>query len=309
MISIIVPIFNAENTLEECIKSILCQTFKDFELILVNDGSMDGSLGICEKYSRLDDRIRIIDKLNEGPGKARNEALKVASGSYVGFVDSDDVIEPSMFSVMLSLALEYNADIVQCGHEKVDQDGNVLFQTRYQELVINNSEKCFKEYCNQKNVDNYSPTKIYRREIINNVRFGDLCYSEDAVFIMQAFLNCKSLVVINSPFYKYIQTPNSACRSAFNYKYLDTIKAGEFMFKTCELIYPKFVSYFAIYTAKWARYCFCHVCNDDYELSKNLLKIFATYYKKIRFKYWFNSLYVSLSIFRYCRKLYLFIWN
>ncbi|QGS69684.1 glycosyltransferase [Oceanobacillus sp. 143] len=111
-ISIIVPIYNVEKYLEACLNSILAQSYFDFELILVNDGSLDRSGEICDLYAEKDNRIRVIHKMNGGVSSARNKGINTANGKYIGFVDPDDTILPTMFELLIKSALEHNADIV-----------------------------------------------------------------------------------------------------------------------------------------------------------------------------------------------------
>ena len=118
-ISIIVPVYNVESYLSNCIDSILNQTFKDFELILVNDGSTDKSLEICKHYKNMDDRIFIIDKKNGGLSSARNAGLDIIKGEYIGFVDSDDYIHPQMYELLYKQIIENEADISMCEFKKV----------------------------------------------------------------------------------------------------------------------------------------------------------------------------------------------
>lgn len=117
-ISIIVPVYNVELFLHKCIISILSQTFKDFELILINDGSTDKSGEICDVYSQKDSRIKVIHKKNEGQSSARNKGLEIARGDYIGFVDSDDWIEQDMYKTLYESSIKANADIAVIGLEK-----------------------------------------------------------------------------------------------------------------------------------------------------------------------------------------------
>ena len=305
MISVIVPVYNSEATLYESVRSILAQSYKDLEVILINDGSTDNSPKICDGFKHEDDRVIVIHKTNEGAAKARNDGLKIAKGDYIGFVDSDDFIDSNMYAHMWDLAQKHNADIVQCGHEKISTDGEILYRSGYTECVINDNKKIFHQYCKQDNTDNYSPTKIYRRSIIENVYFGELHYSEDAVFIMQAFLKCSTLVVTGKLFYKYIQTPLSMCRRPFSLKFTDTVKAGKYMYEKCMQRYPEYATYFAFYTAMWARYCYCGAVKIDKKLSEELLDTFNEYYKKIRFVNHLNKLSLSIFFFKYFRNIYL----
>src|SRR5690625_3550080 len=118
-LSIIVPIFNMEQLLPKCLDSILTQTFKGFELILVNDGSTDKSGEICDDYAHKDQRIKVIHKKNGGTSSARNAGLAVAKGDYIGFVDSDDYINKHMYETLYNSAIKHSSDIVLCSYEDV----------------------------------------------------------------------------------------------------------------------------------------------------------------------------------------------
>lgn len=118
-LSIIVPVYNAEDHLQRCLDSILKQTFRDFEVILVNDGSRDNTKQICDENVALDDRVKVIHKVNGGTSSARNEGLKIASGDYVGFVDSDDWLEPEMYQVMYEKAEKHDVDLVISDYKRV----------------------------------------------------------------------------------------------------------------------------------------------------------------------------------------------
>src|SRR5690625_1561660 len=124
-ISIIVPVYNLEDLLPRCIDSILAQTYTNFELILVNDGSTDGSGEICKKYASGDSRIKVIHKENGGVASSRNAGLLAASGKYIGFVDNDDYIHPYMFEILYQTAVSHSADIVVCDFLKVDEQERI----------------------------------------------------------------------------------------------------------------------------------------------------------------------------------------
>ena len=122
-VSIIVPVYNVEKYLERCINSLQGQSLKELEIILVDDSSTDSSLQICNNLAKEDSRIKVIHKVNEGAGKARNAALAVATGKYIGFVDSDDYVEHDMFEVLYEKAEKYNSDLVMSG--VIFVDGNI----------------------------------------------------------------------------------------------------------------------------------------------------------------------------------------
>lgn len=123
-VSIIVPVYNVEKFLERCVISLQNQTVRDIEIILVDDSSTDSSLQICNRLAQADSRIKVIHKVNEGAGKARNAALSIATGEYIGFVDSDDYVEPDMYRTLLEKAEEHNSDLVMSG--VIFVDGNMF---------------------------------------------------------------------------------------------------------------------------------------------------------------------------------------
>lgn len=125
LISIIVPIYNVDSYLRKCFDSIISQTYSDFELILVDDGSTDDSPKICDEYARKDDRIIVIHKKNGGVSSARNAGLDIAKGKYIGFVDPDDYIVSEMYECMVNAIEKYKSDMVVCGYDYIDENGNV----------------------------------------------------------------------------------------------------------------------------------------------------------------------------------------
>lgn len=127
-ISVIVPVYNVEKYLRQCIESIKMQTFENWELILVDDGSLDNSGSICDEYAQSDNRIKVVHKENGGVSTARNFGLAIAAGKYISFIDSDDYIVPKFFEIMLEKLLTYKADIVRCGFYEFN-DSNVVFNT------------------------------------------------------------------------------------------------------------------------------------------------------------------------------------
>lgn len=125
LVSVIIPVYNVEKYLSQCIESIVCQNFSSLEVILINDGSSDHSLDICHYYASLDQRVKLIDKKNEGVGPARNDGLKIARGKYIYFLDSDDFVEPYFFD-SLTPYLDGRFDIIQFGFNRVNQSGSFL---------------------------------------------------------------------------------------------------------------------------------------------------------------------------------------
>ncbi|MEH7136024.1 glycosyltransferase, partial [Priestia megaterium] len=150
LISIIVPVYNAEKFLPKSLESLQNQTYTELEIILVNDGSNDGSAAICEHYASKDKRFVVIHKENGGVSSARNAGLKRVTGKYVGFVDPDDWIEPNMFKRLYQLAQEYNADISMCGYMKQKADGTVLNTLEPSNIISLTPEEALNNILNDK---------------------------------------------------------------------------------------------------------------------------------------------------------------
>ena len=232
-VSIIVPVYNAEKYLERCINSLISQTLEDIEIILVDDSSNDSSLEICRKYETEDSRIKVIHKENEGAGKARNAALKVATGKYIGFADSDDYVACDMFKTLYEKAEKYNSDLIMSGVLFVDgnmfsKDGLCICKTYFdKDTHFENSEELTKLKMGivGSEPDDTDDSKygmsiwknLYRHEIIkkNNIVFESEreMLSEDALFMIDYISCIKKATGIKDAFYNYCRNEDSISKS------------------------------------------------------------------------------------------------
>ena len=212
LISIIVPIYKVEEYIKNCIDSIISQTYKNLEIILVDDGSPDNCGNICEEYSLKDKRIKVIHKKNGGLSSARNAGLDIASGEYIGFIDSDDWIEGDMYESLYNALVEYNADISVCGRYIVqgnrittisDSEKAEVF-TRREAL----SELVLDEYSGMKN---FAWDKLYKKELFENIRYPEGKYYEDIFTTYKLFSLSNKIVDIKSPKYYYLLREDSIC--------------------------------------------------------------------------------------------------
>lgn len=234
LISVIVPIYNAEKYLGKCLDSIIDQSYTNLQIILVNDGSTDGSLEICREYSRLDLRIIVISQKNCGVASARNAGLDRANGVFIGFVDSDDYIDKEMYETLLKAALTNYADIAECGCILVNQDGAEVSSTSLCDQIIEGNFNCAVHYLNHINTKNYVVNKLFIAHIFSDLRFPAYHYSEDYYVNAIASLNCNRRVTIQDKLYFYSQNETSAIHQRFQKKRLDTISAGEIVYKNLE---------------------------------------------------------------------------
>lgn len=206
-ISIIVPIYNAEKYLQRCIDSVLLQTFKDFELLLIDDGSTDKSGMICEEYAKKDKRVHVYHKTNGGVSSARNMGLDNSKGLFIGFVDADDWLELDYLQKLISY-FELNIDLVECSY--IYEGTNVLnFKTEFD--VLDSNQYLMKLFLNRRFYEGFLWVKLFKRDLIGNLRFETkLAYNEDRVFIANYLLNCKKIKAIQDCLYHYY---NKGCNA------------------------------------------------------------------------------------------------
>lgn len=205
LISIIVPVYNMEQYLDRCMDSILNQTYENLEIILVDDGSTDKSSLMCDEYAKKDPRIKVVHKVNGGLSDARNAGLDVATGAYIGYVDSDDWIEPDMYEKMYQACIEYNAQVVVCRYAQVYRDKTVKNDT--DNVVAFDREKLLGYYiCDSDDYKIYNSvwSKLFKRELVDGVKFPVGKNSEDIMYTTKAFCKADKGVYIDKCLYNYV---------------------------------------------------------------------------------------------------------
>ncbi len=210
LISIIVPVYQVEKYLDKCIISIINQSYKNLEIILVDDGSTDSSPAICNQYQKKDTRIKVIHKENGGLSQARNVGLEIAQGDYIGFVDSDDWIESNMYEVLMSSLLETGADIAVCNYQ-MDASGSKALKKIYNiEKKVYSPEEALRKIIT---ADGYIRTvvwnKLYKRSVWGDIKFPEGRIYEDTLWTAKVVGNSKSISYINYSLYHYLFRPDS----------------------------------------------------------------------------------------------------
>ena len=207
LVSIIIPVYNAEKNIEKCLDSVLGQSYNNIEVILVNDGSTDKSLEICNKYEKVDSRVKVIDKKNTGVSDSRNTGLKVAKGEWISFVDSDDWIDKEMIKKMHSKVVSTNFNVCICNYYNVVQEKNIS------NILNTDNRKSF--------IDEILGTsggflwnKLYKRDLIGKQKFdGEVCMCEDLLFNCKlAENNIVNYCIIEEPLYYYYKNENGVLR-------------------------------------------------------------------------------------------------
>ena len=223
LVSIIVPVYNCEEYIEKCIISILNQTYKYIELILVNDGSIDNSGYLCDVFAKLDSRVKVTHMKNLGVSSARNQGIKVATGKFIQFVDSDDYIEPNMIEVLTN-EINKNVDIVLCGYRRIFKENNGIINAI--DVSLNNQVNITKKiFLNEFGIlfknyyINYLWNKLYVADIIKkfNIQFDDsINWGEDLMFNLQYLGYCKNITIVNKHLYNYVNYNVNSITSTFN---------------------------------------------------------------------------------------------
>ena len=266
--SVIVPIYNAEKYLRECLDSIVNQTYKNLEIILVNDGSKDDSLAICKEYASKDSRIILIDQKNSGVSETRNNALKIASGDYIQFVDSDDLCELNMIE-KIALEIEDN-DIIVFGYKNLYKDGledNVCIED------INTIDVLQEKLFSCGSVLGFLWNKTFKASIIKekNIKMKkDLKFAEDLVFVLEYLKYCNNVKNIKVPLYRYrmgIQQLHSHQNSKRN---CDALSAFSVIVDMSHL--SEKITNYAKYEYVTRYYYFKEFLTQNYNVRKDILK-------------------------------------
>lgn len=214
-ISVIVPVYNVEKYINKCIGSILNQTLKEFELILINDGSTDSSGDICDKFSAIDSRVKVIHKNNEGVSVARNIGIKMAKGEFIQFIDSDDWIEINMLENLLKKIKSDKSDVVFQGAIFEDYKGRIILEEKTKVDIIQKVNSNIQQSAvllTKNSLFGYTWCKMFRRDIIedNKIMFDEtLTLAEDEKFTCDYFKFVNKISVLEKGYYHYIKYPTS----------------------------------------------------------------------------------------------------
>lgn len=230
MISVIIPVYNLENYIEKTLKSVINQTYKDIEVIAVDDGSTDASAEILDKFEEQYPNLRIIHKLNEGVTNARLAGIQVAKGEWIGFVDGDDIIENNMYERLLNNAIKYNAQISHCGYQMIFGDGRINYFYNTNHVVLQDRMKGITDLLEGSFVEPGLCNKLFSKSLFDkvlndNIMDREIKINEDLLMNYYLFLNSECSIYEDFCPYHYMVRTNSASRSKLNInKIYDPIK-------------------------------------------------------------------------------------
>lgn len=233
MISVIIPVYNVEQYLKTCIDSVLHQTYRDIEIILVDDGSTDSSGQICKEYANAHPNIRLIQQANGGISVARNAALDVAKGEYIYFLDSDDYIAPNALSRLHQTLSQAGADLVLCNYRRITNEHEVLEENPFFPSDSPKEVWLTEEQFWELTLTNLAPTvvasKLYPRKLWDTLRFPEGKIHEDVAVLHHILSKCSKIVCIDEFLLNYRYTPKSIMNTAFRPANLDF----------CEVLLPR----------------------------------------------------------------------
>lgn len=213
-ISVIIPVYNTENYIERCLRSIMNQTYRNLEILVVIDGSTDDSLNICKNLQKEDARIIIYEQDNQGVSKARNKGLDLATGDFIGFVDSDDFLELDMYEIMVNHLIKQNADLCRIKAFIYNREGGIEEISKERNTFIYNNKIDIMNVYLQNELKIAVWDKLFRREIVKNLRFDSELFNEDAGYVWEACQNSHKVVIDTKQLYHHIKRPIDSLTSA-----------------------------------------------------------------------------------------------
>lgn len=278
IISIIVPIYNVEKYLPRCIESILNQSFKEFELILVNDGSLDNSGEICDIYASKDDRVKVIHKKNGGVSSARNVGVSAANGEYIGFVDPDDYIDKEMYYKLYRLCIDNDSNIAICRFNR-EINGKLQNIGSTEEIIELNNIEAMNELF-KGNLYRFSLcNKLFSNKCFNNVYFPERRIHEDLSTTYKLFANSRKAIYINYCGYIYVRRENSILTSTYSEKRLQAFIGWDEIIDFMSRNYSELIEQVIATFIYWCMDNISYILNqvDDYNDVKKCLNTIRIY--------------------------------
>lgn len=234
-ISVIIPVYNVKKYIEKCLLSVMRQTYNNLEILIIDDGSTDNGIAICEKYKKIDNRIKIFYKKNGGVSSARNVGIKNANGQYILFIDSDDYLELDMLEQLYKNLIRDNADISMCEYWIEEEGEKPKRKFENDKKLVLEKNDFYKKILEENYFGGYLFNKLIKRELINNngnvIFFNEKIHiCEDLLFMCEIAKNMKKAVYITKPCYYYVQRKNSAIKQLYTYKRLTNYYAYKRIF-------------------------------------------------------------------------------
>ena len=275
LISIIVPVYNIEAYIAKCVDSIVHQSYKNIEIILVDDGSTDNSSVLCDELASKDERITVIHKTNGGLSDARNTGIDIAKGKYIGFVDGDDYIDPLMYEMLLNACIQTGAKIAMCGRKTVDESEKVIKEMfTLREETLFTAKEAVEHLLRWDSCDSAAWDKLYDKALFDGVRYPLGVMSEDYQVTSKLLISANSVVHVGNPLYYYVQRSGSITHQPFTRKRIDVLKQVDLITEYILSIFPDLKPQCEFFSGKHLlsiqRFAFY---NTDPSMKKDMLEI------------------------------------
>lgn len=287
-ISVIVPVYKAEQYLDRCVKSILEQTYQNFELILVDDGSPDNSPSLCDEWAKNDNHIYVIHKENGGASSARNAGLKIAKGRWIAFADSDDWLDRTALKTLYDLANQYNVPMAIGGMRVVQKYTDASIVMKQNAKVLSNADLMSRFFRLNGEPDTHSVcVAIIRRDILEDYSFIEGRMNEDVETCYYLARKCEAAVYTDAPLYNYFKNIEGVTNSGFSKKKLDLLDIWDIVQKQVEQFTPEY-SYACEMNCKRARFTLLtQMSLNGYDHDDSLMKKTKQQLKKeVRQSFW-----------------------
>lgn len=251
MISVIIPAYNVEDYIKRCLDSVCGQSYRDIEVLVVDDGSADSTPGICDSYADKDDRVRVIHKKNEGVAAARNTALDAAGGDMIAFADADDYYEPDMLKNLYEAMIKYDADMVCCGYREEYTDRSYTYGTDLPDAVYDKKQAYGDYFTMGGRMGSGCWNKLIRAGALEGLRYKPYVMGEDVEMLCRTLDRCDKVVCIGYPGYHYIHRTDSATRAEFGPNNVNMIHIADEMLDFIKERYPDLTDRMYAYHAAW----------------------------------------------------------
>lgn len=281
LISVIIPVYKVEPYLPKCIESVLHQAYQELEIILVDDGSPDRCGAICDEYAEKDARIRVIHKENGGLSDARNAGMRIATGVYLAFIDSDDWVDGDYFETLYRLLKDNDADLSAISLCSVSDDGSEVGRSHTGKTILLDDSSAMESMFRRDGLPWCAPAKLYKRSLFEGIVYPVGVLMEDKATTYKVFARCKKIVYADLPLYKYLVRQGSIMRSPFSQKRLESFAIQEGLNLFIEQNYPSAAALTHAYTVKVAISLLCMMSAAGYEDMEQSEKLFL-YMKRFR---------------------------
>ncbi len=314
LISVIIPIYNVEPYLRRCVDSVLAQTYRNLEIILVDDGSPDRCGEICDEYAKRDSRIKVIHKENGGLSDARNVGINVSCGKYLSFVDSDDYIDSRFFEVLYSSMIETDTDVSECSFDKVYDDTVIAAIVDIPKPTTHLPENALSTHMDDGYFRQTVCNKLYKKEMVSVFPFVTDRINEDEYWTYKIIGNCNLCAHVDVPLYHYYQRNGSIINSTYSLKRLDGVYAkkerAEYMKDKYPSIYNKALcSYISSCIYAYQSIARTEGLDSDRSVRKDLYGRFMSNYSPSLYRETGLKNRIWKSVFRYFPDMYCLIRN